>query len=64
MREVIEPERMKYLREEVEAGRASYSELIEIDYHFNLIPVSQLCDDPENATAGDMLDEIELAQRS
>lgn len=52
-------ERIKYLRGEVDAERISLDELLEIEAEFDKIPDEQLRDLRENATASDMLDELE-----
>lgn len=51
--------KMKYLREELEAERIDLEELSEIEAAFAQIPDSELRDLRENATAKDMLDELE-----
>lgn len=51
--------RIKYLRAELEAERISYGELAEIEGEFAKIDPATLRDHPENATASDMLDELE-----
>jgi len=51
--------RIKELRAELDAERISYEELSEIEEAFALIPDWLLRDERENATASDMLDEIE-----
>lgn len=51
--------RIKYLREELEAEEISTEELLEIEEAFKLIPDEKLRDLRENAMATDMLDELE-----
>lgn len=53
------PQRIEYLRTENNAERLSYGELIEIQSAFEQIHPSKLSDDPANAVASDMLNEIE-----
>ena len=57
------PERIAYLRGELEAGTIDLAELDEIDEAFDLLDPAALAadDDPENATAADKLDELEHA---
>lgn len=50
--------RIEYLRGELEAERISYGELAEIDDAFAELNPATLRDRPENATAGDMLEEL------
>ncbi|MGO2778231.1 hypothetical protein [Glutamicibacter arilaitensis] len=52
-------DRIEYLRTENDAERLSYGELIEIQSAFEQIHPSKLSDDPANAVASDMLNEIE-----
>src|ERR1700751_2697886 len=51
--------RIKYLREELEAECIDLEELSEIETAFAKIPDENLRDLRENALAGDMLDELE-----
>jgi hypothetical protein len=51
--------RLEYLRQEAEAERLDLVEIAEIEEAFSKIPDNQLRDLRENATATDMLDEIE-----
>jgi hypothetical protein len=51
--------RIKELQIESEHERLSMGELVEIQDAFELIPDEQLSDERENATASDMLDELE-----
>jgi hypothetical protein len=51
--------RLKYLQQEASAERLNLVELTEIQEAFDLIPDNQLRDLRENATATDMLEEIE-----
>lgn len=51
--------RIKELREAVESESLSYSEIEEIERAFNEIPDDELSDLRENATADDMLNELE-----
>jgi DNA-directed RNA polymerase specialized sigma subunit len=51
--------RIKYLRDELEAGQISMTELREIQEAFAEIPEEQLREPTDNALAGDMLDELE-----
>lgn len=51
--------RIEYLRGELEAERISYGELLEIQSAFETIDHATLPEPAENATAADMLDEIE-----
>ena len=53
--------RIRELRVEVEAERISYGELYEIQSAFEELDPATLRDRPENATASDMLDELEAA---
>lgn len=55
----MDKERIDYLREELEAGHIDLVELAEIEEAFALIPDNELRDERENATAEDMLDELE-----
>ena len=50
--------RVAELRAELDAGRISQGALCEIEAAFAEIPDSELSDLRENATAGDMLDEL------
>jgi hypothetical protein len=54
------PERIKELRTELRAERISYGELAEIESAFDSIPDAELPEPRENATAEDMLDELEV----
>ena len=54
------PERIKELRTELRAERISYGELAEIEDAFWSGDLFNLTDLPENATAEDMLDELEV----
>lgn len=56
---MISRERLAHLRVENDAERLSYGEIAEIQEAFNLLDPSRLVDHPENATIGDMLDELE-----
>lgn len=51
--------RIDYLRTELENESISLSELLEIQEAFELLNPATLRDLPENASAGDMLDEVE-----
>lgn len=51
--------RIKYLREALDEEALDLMEIAEIEEAFNEIPVDELRDLPENATVGDMLDELE-----
>ncbi|HUG50145.1 MAG TPA: hypothetical protein VLZ78_04025 [Terrimesophilobacter sp.] len=51
--------RIKFLRGELEAEQISMGELAEIESAFEDVPDSFLSDVRENATASDMLDELE-----
>jgi hypothetical protein len=51
--------RIKQLRKELKAERLDLVEIAEIERAFNRIPQKNLRDLKENATAGDMLDELE-----
>ena len=51
--------RIKTLREELEYGHIDLAELSEIEEAFKKIPDDALRDKRENATASDMLDELE-----
>lgn len=52
-------ERIRELRKELKAERISYGELSEIENEFARIPYNKLRDLRINATASDMLDELE-----
>lgn len=54
-------ERVQELRAELEAERIDMAELSEIESAFAELDPEKLRDLPENATAGDMLDELEVA---
>ncbi len=56
---IMSVNRIKYLRETVEAEDISMGELSEIQDAFDQVPVHLLRDERENALAGDMLDELE-----
>jgi hypothetical protein len=56
-------ERITELRAVLGAEAISLDELIEIESAFNEIPDSQLDDLRENALAGDMLNELEKANK-
>jgi len=51
--------RLAYLRGELEAEQISMGELAEIESAFENVPDALLRDRRENATASDMLDELE-----
>lgn len=55
--------RLKYLREELEAERIDLTEIAEIEeaYHELCNTSFELMDDPDNALAEDMLNELERA---
>lgn len=55
----MELSRIKYLREELDGECIDLVELAEIEEAFKQIDPSTLRDLPENALAGDMLDELE-----
>lgn len=55
----MELSRIRELRTELDAERISYGELAEIEEAFATIDPSTLPEPAENATAGDMLDELE-----
>lgn len=59
---MLTAERIAYLRGELEAERIDLTELAEIEAAFAQVPDSSLRDLRENATASDMLDEIEAQQ--
>jgi len=50
--------RIAYLQNELDAERISYGELHEIENAFAEFDPAMLSDLPENASAGDMLDEL------
>lgn len=52
-------DRLEYLRAELDAERIDLSELSEIEQAFSELPDESLRDLRENATASDMLDELE-----
>jgi hypothetical protein len=54
----LTPERLAYLRAENDAERLSYGELIDIQGAFEQLDPALLRDLPENAMAGDMLEEL------
>lgn len=56
--------RIRELRTELNAGRISWGELAEIEEAFATIDPSTLSEPAENATAGDMLDELESRARA
>lgn len=56
---MLEIGQIKYLREELESGSIDFTELAEIEQAFKEIPDEKLRDLRENATAKDMLDELE-----
>jgi hypothetical protein len=60
MSEAMDTSRIRYLRGELEAERISYGEMAEIESAFAEIAPSTLRDLPVNATAADMLDELEV----
>jgi hypothetical protein len=51
--------RVRQLRSELEAERISYGELAEIESAFAEIDPAELGESAANASAGDMLDELE-----
>lgn len=53
-------QRIKQLRKELKAERLDLVEIAEIEAAFALIPDEDLRDVRENATASDMLDELEV----
>lgn len=57
------PERIQYLRGELEAERIDMAELAEIEEAFADLDPETLRDLPENAMASDMLDELEDSAR-
>lgn len=56
---ILSVNRIKYLREELEAEEIDLEEISEIEEAFKKIPPHKLRDLPENALASDMLDELE-----
>ena len=54
-------QRIRELRAELDAEQISYGELAEIESAFEELDPATLRDRPENAMAGDMLDELESA---
>lgn len=59
---MIDRKRSRELRAALDAEEISMGELAEIDSAFREIPRRELRDLPENATAGDQLDEIDDAR--
>ena len=51
--------RLTELREAVDTGTISYGEALELHEAFEAIPDADLPESRENATFGDMLDELE-----
>lgn len=56
-------QRIKQLRKELKKQRLDLVEIAEIEAAFNLIPQEALRDLKENATTGDMLDELEVVAK-